>query len=197
MGVLGGRPGQARRGLATVMGAALARGTSANVGAKHPQTRPRPTRCRRLSGRFFKMAHIDGIEKERAMVRPGGRDVTVLHIVEAMQRRSGARRRPDWAPAAQWLQRSRARRRGVGEERADVRRTDGGASRSGRAPAGAGGARAASHLAPRAPKPTEPAPPCRRASQATFLYGGLLRELAHQQLNDMLGLSPGAQVRRA
>lgn len=30
--------------------------------------------------------------------------------------------------------------------------------------------------------------------QATFLYGGLLRELAHQQLSDLLGLSTGSQA---
>jgi hypothetical protein len=33
-----------------------------------------------------------------------------------------------------------------------------------------------------------------RVPQATFLYGGLLRELAHQQLADALGLTPGTQV---
>jgi hypothetical protein len=32
--------------------------------------------------------------------------------------------------------------------------------------------------------------------QATFLYGGLLRELAHQQLADMLGLTQGSTVGR-
>ncbi|KAI8472327.1 MAG: BRO1 domain-containing protein [Monoraphidium minutum] len=31
-------------------------------------------------------------------------------------------------------------------------------------------------------------------AMATFLYGGLLRELAHQHLGDMLGLTPGAQA---
>jgi hypothetical protein len=41
--------------------------------------------------------------------------------------------------------------------------------------------------------PLTPTPPP-SPSQATFLYGGLLRELAHQQLADMLGLSKGATV---
>lgn len=37
-------------------------------------------------------------------------------------------------------------------------------------------------------------PPHTHTSQATFLYGGLLRELAHQQLSDLLGLSTSSQV---
>lgn len=194
--------------------------------------------ARRLSGRFFKMAHIDGAEKERAMVRQ-------LSLFANYTCAIGS----DGGPRAEERE-----CRGWREERTQVARTRRSAPWCGRGEVGAqagvsqgvelgSGGQAGrpgketrregrtqlSRNTPFAytppPKNTQPpghVPLQRPAArhiptythahithlhphthiythvtlQATFLYGGLLRELAHQQLNDMLGLSPGAQVGR-